>query len=135
MKTSKSIDYKRLLKYAKNARLKAYAPYSKFSVGAALLAEDGKIFTGCNVENISFGLTMCAERVALGAAVGGGQKRFLCIALVSDSLEPVMPCGACRQVLAEFSHDLPVISQTIAGVRAEITLDYLLPHAAQGILG
>src|SRR5688572_5488525 len=83
-------------------RLHAYAPYSKFQVGAALMAEDGRIFTGCNVENLSYSLTICAERVAIGAAIAAGVRKFLAVAIVADTAVPISPCGACRQVLAEF---------------------------------
>jgi cytidine deaminase len=88
---------------AQKAAEKAYSPYSKFRVGAALLCEDGNIITGCNVENRSFGLTICAERSAVVAAVTQGIRRFTALAISTpDSTEPVGPCGACRQVLSEF---------------------------------
>lgn len=87
----------------------AYAPYSQFRVGAALLAADGRIFTGANVENPSYGLSMCAERVAVGAGAAAGVRSFVAIAVAGDSPGGFMPCGACRQVLAEFSPDLLVI--------------------------
>lgn len=124
-----------LVQAAVTARNRAYAPYSKFPVGAALLAADGRVFTGCNVENISFGLTMCAERIAIGAAVTAGATQLDMIAIVADSEEPVMPCGACRQVMAEFNRDLKVISATGLGEKVEFTLEFLLPNARQGILG
>ncbi|HAF02174.1 MAG TPA: cytidine deaminase, partial [Spartobacteria bacterium] len=92
-----------LVKAALQARNYAYAPYSKFSVGCALLTKSGKIFTGCNVENISLGLTICAERAAVAAAIAEGEKDFVAIAVVTDSDAPALPCGACRQVLAEFN--------------------------------
>lgn len=116
------------------ARAHAYAPYSHFAVGAALLSSDGRVFAGCNVENVSFGLTMCAERVAVGTALAAGATSFEMIAIVSDSKEPAMPCGACRQVMAEFSPSLSILSSTIAGRTAEATLDALLPKPRQGIL-
>jgi cytidine deaminase len=116
------------------ARLKAYAPYSEFRVGAALLTEDGRVFTGGNVENISFGLTMCAERVAIGNAVQSGATKLSLLAITSDSAEPIVPCGACRQVLAEFSPDLPIVSSTLAGLTQRFTLNNLLPLSRQGIL-
>jgi cytidine deaminase len=125
----------RLFEAAKTARLKAYAPYSQFSVGAALRSTDGNVFTGCNVENVSFGLTMCAERIAVGQAILAGARTFDELTLVSESAEPVVPCGACRQVLAEFTPDLHITSSTIAGVTAHFELSELLPLPRQGILG
>jgi len=95
------MDDEKLIELAKNASNKAYAPYSKYNVGAALLTEDGKIFTGCNVENASYGLTICAERVAVFKAVSEGYKKFKAIAIFAKGALPY-PCGACRQVLAEF---------------------------------
>jgi len=89
-----------LLAEARQAREAAYAPYSHFAVGAALRTRSGRVFRGCNVENISFGLTSCAERNAVFAAVVAGEKEFEAVAIVADSKEPVTPCGACRQVLA-----------------------------------
>ena len=94
---------KTLLESAVEARKNAHSKYSKFSVGSALLTEDGSVFLGCNVENASYGLTICAERVALTSAVAAGHKYFQAIAIVADSL--AAPCGACRQVLAEFCKD------------------------------
>ncbi len=100
----------RLIKAALAARKRAHAPYSRFSVGAALLTSDGNIFTGCNIENASFGLTMCAERVAVANAISAGKKKFRAIAVAADGRgKAVTPCGACRQVLAEFAPDLRVL--------------------------
>lgn len=124
-----------LLGIARRVRNKAYAPYSRFAVGAALLTADGHVFTGCNVENVSFGLTMCAERVAVGSAASAGSKHFELLALVSDSAEPVVPCGACRQVLAEFAPNLRIIASNLADKMVEFRLAELLPHPRQGILG
>ena len=123
-----------LVRLATQARKQAYAPYSSFTVGAALLTGDGHVFQGCNVENISYGLTMCAERVAVGAAVQAGARHIAMIAIVSDSEEPVMPCGACRQVLAEFNPDLKVMSETLQGTNVSDLLSSLLPKPRQGIL-
>lgn len=120
---------------ASQARNRAYAPYSKFLVGAALLSASGRVFAGCNVENISFGLTMCAERVCVGNALQEGERDFQAITLISDSEDPVMPCGACRQVLAEFSPNMKIVSWTIRGAKKEIALATLLPLPRQGILG
>jgi cytidine deaminase len=126
----------KLFDIALQAMRSAYAPYSKFPVGAALLTPSGRIFPGCNVENISFGLTQCAERTAVCSAIAAGERTFTAILIVSDSVEPVSPCGACRQVLHEFAPDLEIISLTTK-VRKEYRarLKDLLPRASEGILG
>lgn len=129
------MNFEPLLSAAWQVRENAHAPYSRFSVGAALLAEDGRIFTGCNVENLSFGLTVCAERAAVFAAVAAGARRFRALAVVSDSREPVSPCGACRQVLAEFCEELPIRTTNLQGEEFEACLSVLLPRARAGILG
>ena len=99
-----------LIARARDAMERAYAPYSGFRVGAALLGEDGSIHTGCNVENASYGLAMCAERVAIAGAVARGVTRFRCVAIATSGVAPAPPCGACRQVLAEFSPHMTVVS-------------------------
>jgi cytidine deaminase len=128
------VNYKPLIKAAQGARDYAYARYSNFPVGAALLTHSGRIFTGCNVENLSFRLTICAEEAAVAAAIAAGERDFIAIAIVTDSTEPAMPCGACRQVLAEFNPRLEVIASTLSGQQEVIRLDQLLPNAKQGIL-
>jgi cytidine deaminase len=125
---------KNLTAIAVKARQNAYAPYSKFAVGATILTRSGRYYSGVNVENVSFGLTMCAERVCIGAAVAAGETDFELIAIVADSEIPVVPCGACRQVLAEFNPTLKIVSTTLAGVTAEFRLETLLPKPKQGIL-
>ena len=125
------MDREALLRRAEQARTRAYAPYSDFHVGAALLTEGGSVYVGCNVENASYGLTVCAERSAIFAAVADGETRFEMIAVVTEGVEPVAPCGACRQVLAEFAPALRLVSQ--AGDRVEEwTLDALLPAPFRG---
>ncbi len=126
--------WKRLERAAWNVRERAYSPYSKFQVGASLLAADGTVFDGCNVECLSFGLTLCAERSALVSAVSAGQRNFLAIAIVADTDTPVAPCGACRQLLAEFGDQLVVRSINRAGEFRERTLTHLLPECSDGIL-
>lgn len=113
---------------AEAARAKAYAPYSKFRVGAALEATDGTVFVGCNVENASYGLTNCAERAAIAAAVVAGHRAFRRIVIVTDAETPVSPCGACRQVLREFAPHLDVISYGTA-TEQRWTMTDLLPDA------
>jgi len=124
-----------LISTARAVREKAYAPYSRFQVGAALRTRGGLVFCGCNVENLSFGLTVCAERAAVFAAIAAGEKDFEAIAVVADSVQPVTPCGACRQVLVEFSSDLKIYSENLQGQRYEATIAELLPRAKEGILG
>jgi cytidine deaminase len=127
-------NFEEVVKAALSARGHAYAPYSDFAVGAALLTSSGRVFTGCNVENISLGLTICAERAAVAAAIVQGEKEFVALAVSTASKEPALPCGACRQVLAEFSPDLLIISSTTSGLHEECRLTDLLPRPKQGIL-
>ncbi len=117
-----------LVAAARAARDQAYCPYSRFAVGAALEGEDGRIFTGCNVENASHGLGVCAERAAVAAAVAGGTRRFRRLVVVADVEPPVSPCGACRQVLAEFGLAL-VIEGVGPRTSRRWTLAELLPDA------
>ena len=123
-----------LVQAAIEARRNAHAPYSNFPVGAAIECSDGTVFTGCNVENLSFGLTMCAERVAVGAAVAAGHRDFLYVAVVAETNVPISPCGACRQVLAEFHPSLQILSANLKGQTEEFSLADLLPRASTGIL-
>lgn len=128
------MDHPSLIRAAIEARGSAHSPYSGFAVGAALLCEDGSVFTGCNVENLSFGLTMCAERVALGSAIAAGNRKLRCIAIAADTDEVLSPCGACRQVLAEFNPSLTVFAANLNGEVEEFSLEVLLPRASKGIL-
>ena len=109
----------------------AYAPYSHFRVGAAVLAVDGAIYTGCNIENSAYSATCCAERVAVFSAVAAGARKIAAVAIVSDSQGATYPCGVCRQVLSEFAADgeMPVYCGGAGGQWLETTLDQLLPHA------
>jgi cytidine deaminase len=126
-------DLGELIKSACQARESAYAPFSGFRVGAALLSRSGRVFVGCNVENISFGLTICAERAAVCAAIAAGERDFVSLAVVADSSPPVIPCGACRQVLAEFAPALPICSANLCGDTYERSLTELLPRPSEGI--
>src|SRR5438128_4452116 len=123
-----------LIQRALKGRLQAYIPYSKFAVGAAVQCKSGAVFVGSNVENISYGLTICAERIALGSAVAAGEREFVAIAVVADTIEPIVPCGACRQFLAEFASDLIIVSATLRGDRKIENLSHLLPDPKRGIL-
>ena len=126
-----------LLVAARDAATRAYAPYSSFAVGAALLTEDGSVITGCNVENISYGLTCCAERTAVFTAAAAGHRSIIAIAVTAPRLAAVTPCGACRQVLNEFrpqDGDLIVILDSLAGPE-QVPLADLLPRAFDPIEG
>lgn len=116
-----------LIAAAKAAREKAYVPYSHFPVGAALLTSDGKLYTGCNIENASFGLTNCAERTAVFKMVSDGHHEFVEIAIVADTDGPVSPCGACRQVLTEFGPNAKVYLTNLKGDVLRTTAGELLP--------
>jgi cytidine deaminase len=123
-----------LVTQAREVAGRAYAPYSRFQVGAVLVGKDGRIFAGCNVENISFGLTICAERNAVFAAVAAGCREFAKIVIVADTAVPASPCGACRQVLAEFNPDLELVLSNFRGSRETFRLSELLPRPCAGIL-
>jgi cytidine deaminase len=118
-----------LLDQARRAREHAYAPYSRFTVGAAVLTATGEIFSGCNIENASLGATICAERVAIFRAVAAGCRDLTALAVVADTPEPVAPCGLCRQVLAEFTPDCLVLMANTAGRVQLANLKELLPLA------
>lgn len=117
-----------LISAATAARLQAYAPYSRFQVGAALLAEDGRIVTGCNVENASYGHTICAERTAVTTMVACGGRSFNAIVVVTDGAKLSTPCGACRQVMHEFAPNAVVVCVNLRGERKTYTMAELLPH-------
>lgn len=126
----------RLVAAAAEARVRAYAPYSRFRVGAAVLTADGQIFTGANIENASYPLSHCAERVAMHKAVSEGHRRLRAVAVVADGDEPAMPCGACRQVMAEFGVRRVIVA-TPKGRRRVRTLRALLaePFTPERLLG
>jgi len=123
-----------LVAAARDARLRAIAPFSKFLVGAALRLADGRIVTGCNVENASYGLTVCAERVALLKALSDGYREFTMIAVVADTSDPTPPCGPCRQLLWEYCGDIPVVLANLTDITAHHTVGQLLPYPFDGRL-
>ncbi len=118
-----------LIDAATKSRTLAYAPYSNFKVGAAVRTKDGKIYTGCNIESASYGLTACAERVAIWKAVSEGEKEFTEIAVVADTEELTSPCGTCRQIIWEFCGDIPVIFANLKGETDTVQMKELLPRA------
>jgi cytidine deaminase len=130
--TDMTTEYTYLFKHALKACEQSYAPYSKFRVGAALLCDDDSIITGVNVENRSYGLTICAERNAIAAAIASGKKRFKALVIATpDADYPVSPCGACRQVISEFMHSsVPVIFGNSEDSYISSTVGELLPHDA-----
>ncbi|WP_212972821.1 cytidine deaminase [Bacillus sp. J14TS2] len=124
------MNMEQLVTAASDARERAYVPYSTFAVGAAVLTKDGKLFTGCNIENASYGMTNCAERTAIFKAVSEGETEFTTLLVIADTARPVPPCGACRQVLAEFCpRDMPVILTNLQGDQQQTTVEELLPFA------
>ena len=125
-----------LINAAFAASEKAWAPYSGFKVGAALLCSDGTVYTGCNIENSSFGVTICAERVALSKAISDGRRRgFVMLAVAADSETYCMPCGLCRQFISEFSSDIEILSARGDGRYTSYRLSALLPHPFEAYEG
>jgi cytidine deaminase len=122
-------EYDALIAAAKQARENAHAPYSNFRVGAALRAKSGRVFSGCNVENATLGLTCCAERTAIFKAISEGERGFEAIAIVADTDTLTPPCGACRQIIWEFCGDVPVIMANLKGKVVQETMSSLLPRA------
>ncbi len=116
-----------LISKAKEAMKNSYSPYSKFKVGAVLLTKSGKLYTGTNVENVSYGLTICAERVAMTKAVSEGDKEFDTLVVIADTDGPVSPCGACRQFMAEFGNFKVILANTKGEIK-ETTVEELLPY-------
>lgn len=130
MKGRNSVEIEKLIQEAKAAREKAYVPYSKFKVGAALLTVDGKIYQGCNIENAAYSVTNCAERTALFKAFSEGERNFSVLAVVADTERPVPPCGACRQVISELCpKDMKVVLTNLQGIVREYNVEELLPGA------
>lgn len=123
------IDWEPLIAAAREVRARAHAPYSRFAVGAALLMEDGSIVTGCNVENRSYGLSLCAERNAVTAAVARGLEKPQAVVVVTSSSPPSAPCGMCRETLRELVEDVPILLVNPEGERLERTLAKLLPDS------
>ena len=122
------LEIQKLMDCAIKARENAYSPYSHFAVGAALLCEDGTLFEGCNIENASYGLTNCAERTAIFKAVSEGHTKFKALAVVADTEGPCAPCGACRQVMAEFKIPLIIMGNLMGNIKI-VTMEKLLPFS------
>jgi len=126
---TEGISARELVDMALRAQRQAYVPYSGFHVGAAVLADNGKVYTGCNIENASYGATICAERTAIAKAVSDGARKILAVAVTSDSEGPTQPCGICRQVMSEFcSEDMPLYLSNRNGDYAEYAFRELLPN-------
>lgn len=126
------MDKKKYIEEANKMLSKAYIPYSKFPVGAALVTKEGKIYTGCNIENASYGLCNCAERTAIFKAVSEGERDFSYLVITGETDGPISPCGACRQVIAEFCNPkMPVLLTNVKGDEKEVTVEQLLPGALQ----
>lgn len=124
------MDKKKYIEEANKMLSKAYIPYSKFPVGAALVTKEGKIYTGCNIENASYGLCNCAERTAIFKAVSEGKRDFSYLVITGETDGPISPCGACRQVIAEFCDPkMPVLLTNVKGDEKEVTVEQLLPGA------
>ncbi|WP_410490427.1 cytidine deaminase [Bacillus tropicus] len=124
------MDKKKYIEEANKMLAKAYIPYSKFPVGAALVTKEGKIYTGCNIENASYGLCNCAERTAIFKAVSEGERDFSYLVITGETDGPISPCGACRQVIAEFCDPkMPVLLTNVKGDEKEVTVEQLLPGA------
>ncbi|AYF05935.1 MULTISPECIES: cytidine deaminase [Bacillus] len=124
------MDKKKCIEEANKMLAKAYIPYSKFPVGAALVTKEGKIYTGCNIENASYGLCNCAERTAIFKAVSEGERDFSYLVITGETDGPISPCGACRQVIAEFCEPkMPVLLTNVKGDEKEVTVEQLLPGA------
>lgn len=124
------MNYEEMIKLAEKASENAYVPYSHFPVGACILTEGGKIYTGCNFENASFGLTICAERNAVGSAIADGERKIKAAAIFSPKMDNCTPCGACRQVLSEFKSDegLDIITKVPDGIKV-YPIEELLPQS------
>ena len=122
------LEIQKLMDCAIKAREKAYSPYSHFAVGAALLCEDGTLYEGCNIENVSYGLTNCAERTAIFKAVSEGHIKFKALAVVADTEGPCAPCGACRQVMAEFKIPLIIMGNLMGNIKM-VTIEEVLPFS------
>jgi cytidine deaminase len=118
-----------LIESAKKVREMAYAPFSNFRVGAAVRTKNGKIYTGCNVESASYGLTVCAERIAIWKAVSEGEREFVRVSVVADTEELTPPCGVCRQIIWEFCGDIPVTFSNLKGKTETVQMSELLPRA------
>lgn len=124
-----SEDFESLIEVAKKARLQSVAPFSNFRVGAAVRTESGKVYTGCNVESSSYGLTVCAERVAIWKALSEGERKFTALAVVADTESLTPPCGTCRQIIWEFARDATIVFANLSGKSEEFHIADLLPRA------
>lgn len=121
------VDWHALLGLARVARGRAYVPYSRYPVGAAVLCESGKVYPGCNIENAAYPACVCAERTALASAVAAGERGFVALVVVADTERPIPPCGTCRQVMLELAPDMPVLLANLTGAEQHTTPRELLP--------